>query len=91
MEEEPRWWEGAEGHRFALEVLQLSLRRSMLRLIAGGMNDALLMGEELNLTPTQVLYHLSMLDKALVIEQTGEGWRATPVGLLFLETQEGGP
>ena len=89
---EPRWWEGAEGHRFALEVLQLSMRRQMLRLIAGGINDARQMEDKLNLTPTQVEYHLSMLEKALVIERAEEdAWRATAVGLLFLETQEVGP
>ena len=35
-----RVWEGPEGHRFALEVLQLTLRRSVLRLVASGMKDA---------------------------------------------------
>ncbi|MGV8175822.1 MAG: ArsR family transcriptional regulator [Methanothrix sp.] len=89
--EEAGWWEGPEGHRFALEVLQLSMRRQMLQLIAGGKKDVRKVGAELNLTPTQVEYHLSMLEKALVIERTGEGWRATAVGLLFLETQEVGP
>ncbi len=30
----PVWWETAEEHRFALEVLQLGLRRKMLGAIA---------------------------------------------------------
>jgi len=89
--EEAGWWEGPEGHRFALEVLQLSMRRRMLQLIAGGMKDVRQIGVELNLTPNQVEYHLSMLEKALVIERAEEGRRATAVGLLFLETQEVGP
>lgn len=32
----PVWWETAEEHRFALEVLQLGLRRKMLAAIARG-------------------------------------------------------
>ncbi|MDD1739068.1 MAG: ArsR family transcriptional regulator [Methanothrix sp.] len=86
-----RGWQGAEGHRFALEVLQLPLRRRMLRLIASGMNAAQQMGAELNLSSPLVEYHLSMLEKALVIERHEAGWRVTSTGLLFLEKVEGGP
>ena len=86
-----RGWQGAEGHRFALEVLQLPLRRRMLRLMASGMNDAQQMGAELNLSSPLVEYHLSMLEKALVIQRHEAGWRVTSTGLLFLEKVEGGP
>ncbi|MDD1727203.1 MAG: ArsR family transcriptional regulator [Methanothrix sp.] len=86
-----RGWQGAEGHRFALEVLQLSLRRRMLRLIASGMNDAKQIQEELKLSSSLAEYHLSMLEKALVIERHEAGWRVTSTGLLFLEKVEGGP
>jgi len=30
---EPKWWMTAEDHRFALEVLQLKLRRKILKFI----------------------------------------------------------
>ena len=80
-----RGWEGPEGHRFALEVLQLSLRRQMLRLVAGGMKDAIQIGQALKISPALVEYHLSMLEKALVIERSSEGWKVTSTGLLFLE------
>lgn len=90
-ESQSRSWEGAEGHRFALEVLQLSLRRQMLRLIASGMNDAQQMGAELNLSSPLVEYHLSMLEKALVIQRHEAGWMVTSTGLMFLEKVEGGP
>ena len=80
-----RGWEGPEGHRFALEVLQLSLRRKMLRLIAGGMKDAEQIGQALNLSPALVEYHLSMLEKALGVVRGGGGWEASRTGLLFLE------
>ena len=86
-----RGWQGAEGHRFALEVLQLPLRRRMLRLMASGMNAAQQLGAELNLSSPLVEYHLSMLEKALVIERHEAGWRVTSTGLLFLEKVEGGP
>lgn len=85
-----RSWQGPEGHRFALEVLQLSLRRRMLRLIAGGMKDAGQIAQELKLGPALAAYHLSMLEKALVIERFEEGWRASSTGRLFLEKVEGG-
>jgi len=88
--DEARWWEGPEGHRFALEVLQLGLRRRMLQLIAGCINDAQQIEMELNLSSSQAEYHLAMLEKALVIERTKEGWMATPIGLLFLDKVKGG-
>ena len=80
-----RVWQGPEGHRFALEVLQLSLRRQMLRLIAGGMKDAEKIGQALKQSPALVEYHLFMLEKALVVERSEAGWEASRTGLLFLE------
>ena len=80
-----RGWQGPEGHRFALEVLQLSLRRQMLRLVAGGMNDAEQIGQALKLSPSLAEYHLYMLEKALVVERSEAGWVASRTGLLFLE------
>jgi predicted transcriptional regulator len=88
--DEARWWEGPEGHRFALEVLQLGLRRRMLRSVASGRRDIERIKEELSLGTSQAQYHLSMLEKALVIERTKEGWRATHIGLLFLDKVNGG-
>ncbi len=85
-----RGWEGPEGHRFALEVLQLTLRRKMLRLVASGMKDAEQIGQALKLSPALAEYHFSMLEKALVIERCGEGWKVTSTGLLFLEKVDGG-
>jgi predicted transcriptional regulator len=73
-----------------MEVLQLTLRRSMLRLVASGMKDAEQIGQALKISPALVEYHLSMLEKALVIERSGDGWRATRTGLLFLEKVDGG-
>jgi predicted transcriptional regulator len=85
---ESKWWETAEEHRFALVVLQLGLRRRMLRFIAGGMRSNEQIAKELDLGVPLAEYHLHMLEKALVIEQTECGWRATTTGLLYLKNVE---
>jgi hypothetical protein len=85
---EARWWESAEDHRFALEVLQLGLRRKMLSFIAGGMRCNEQIAKELELGAALAEYHLQMLEKALVIERAEGCWRATPIGILYLENVE---
>jgi predicted transcriptional regulator len=89
-ENEPRWWESAEDHRFALEVLQLPLRRKVLKVIAGGIKSNEQIAKELDLGPAMAEYHLQMLEKALVIERAEGGWRATTTGLLYLKYVEAG-
>ena len=84
----PMWWKTAEDHRLALEVLQLGLRRKMLMLIARGCTSLSQIESEFDLSPAQAEYHLRMLEKVLVIEQTAEGWIATPTGILYLENVE---
>ncbi|HNX10060.1 MAG TPA: hypothetical protein PKL29_08085 [Methanothrix sp.] len=85
---EARWWEGADGHRHALEVLQHPLRREMLRLIAGGMKEADRIAMELALPASRTEYHLQMLERALVIEQVEGGWKVSTTGELFLKHVE---
>jgi predicted transcriptional regulator len=85
---EARWWESAEDHRFALEVLQLPLRRKMLSFIAGGVKGSQQIAKELALGVPLAEYHLQMLEKALVIERAEGGWRATTTGQLYLENVE---
>jgi len=87
---EAKWWESAEDHRFALEVLQLGLRRKMLKLIAGGRMSSDQIAKEQDLGLALAKYHLEMLEKALVIEQTEGGWRATTTGQLYLKHVEAG-
>lgn len=89
---EGRWWEGPEGHRFALEVLQLSLRRRMLSRIADGLCEtdqikAWLLSEHA-LSPKIAEHHLAMLERALVIERCECGWRVTETGRLYLDFVE---
>jgi DNA-binding transcriptional ArsR family regulator len=85
---EAGWWESAEDHRFALEVLQLGLRRRILSFIAGGMRGNCQIAKELDLDAALAEYHLQMLEKALVIEREEGGWKATPTGILYLENVE---
>ena len=84
----PVWWETAEEHRFALEVLQLGLRRKMLGAIALSCRSLSQIEVEFDLSPAQAEYHLRMLEKALVIERAEDGWSATPTGILYLENVE---
>jgi predicted transcriptional regulator len=83
-----RWWEGADGHRYALEVLQHPLRREILRLIAGGMKKADRIAASLALPVSRALYHMQMLERALVIEQAEGSWRVSPTGELYLKHVE---
>lgn len=85
-----KWWDTAEAHRFALVVLQLGLRRKMLKAIACGGIKSSQIETEFDLSPSQAEYHLRMLEKALVVESTQDGWIATPTGLLYLERVETG-
>jgi hypothetical protein len=82
---EAKWWETAEDHRFALEVLQLPLRRRMLRFIGLRQRTPGEVASEFGIKPELAEYHLALLEKALVIEQAGGGYRSTPTGKAYLE------
>jgi len=85
---ETKWWETAEDHRFALEVLQLPLRRQILRFVAGEMKSREQIEREIGLGAARAEFHLAMLEKALVVERAIGGYRATPTGILYLEKVE---
>jgi predicted transcriptional regulator len=82
------WWITAEDHRFALEVLQLRLRREILSFMGCKMKTVGEIEGEFGLSSFQAEYHLTMLIKALVIEKKDGHYRASPTGILFLETQK---
>ncbi|MGA9099944.1 MAG: helix-turn-helix domain-containing protein [Methanotrichaceae archaeon] len=83
-----KWWETAEGHRFALEVLQLGMRRKILRFIGSGTMTKEEIAKDFGLRDEQAEYHLAPLEKALVIEHTESGYRVTPTGILYLDRVE---
>ena len=85
---EPNWWWTAEEHRNALIVLQLRVRRDILKFIAGGPKRLEQICEEFSLSPERADYHLSMLVAALVIERSGEILNITPTGVLYLKNVE---
>lgn len=82
------WWETAVEHRFALEVLQLPPRRRILKFVSSGLKSYEQIENEFKLGEPLTQYHLSMLVKALVIEQSVGGYMATPTGVLYLEKVE---
>lgn len=86
-----KWWETAEDHRFALEVLQLRLRRNILKFLAKDANTRTIeeIEKEFSLNSNQAMYHLAMLEKGLVIERVEGGYRTTTTGMLYLEKVEG--
>ncbi len=86
--EAPKSWESAEGHRFALEVLQLRVRRDILKFIGEGVVSTEEIAEKFGIHERQAAFHLAMLDKALVVEPVSGGYRSTPTGLLYLEKVE---
>ncbi|MGC9515744.1 winged helix-turn-helix domain-containing protein [Methanocrinis sp.] len=87
--EVPRWWESSEEHRFALEVLQLRIRRDILKFIGERVRSAEEVAEEFGIPERQAAFHLAMLEKGLVIEPVTGGYRSTPTGQLYLERVEG--
>ncbi|MCR3884071.1 MAG: hypothetical protein NUK54_06835 [Methanothrix sp.] len=84
----PEWWESAEGHRLALEVLQLRVRRDILKFIGSGVASTEVVAERFGIDERRAAFHLAMLVKALVVEPCGSGFRSTPTGLLYLEKVE---
>ena len=87
--EEAKWWETAEDHRFALEVLQLGLRRRMLKFIGPGTRTLDEVAGEFGISADLAEYHLALLEKALVIERIDGSYRSTFTGKAYLENVMG--
>ncbi len=82
------WWEnGSEGHRFAGEVLQLRVRREIMRFIGSGIKTREEIGHAFELSKSMVELHLALLEKAVMIEKVsdGKGYRSTPIGIAYLK------
>lgn len=77
--------ESAEDHRFALEVLQLRIRRDILKFIDEDIRSAEEVAKEFGINERRAAFHLAMLEKALVVERVIGGYRSTLVGLLYIE------
>jgi predicted transcriptional regulator len=87
---EEKWWESAEDHKMALEILQLKIRREIMAYIGVGNVSHAAIRDHFGLTDFMAAYHLSLLEKALVVKKDDDGFCLTKVGLLYLEHVEGG-
>jgi len=86
--EDAKWWETADDHRFALEVLQLKLRREILKFIANTPRKKEEIMENFSLNDGLAKYHLDLLEKALVVERKGPFYLSTSTGNLYLNNVE---
>ncbi len=82
--EEAQWWETAEDHRFALEVLQQRLRRDILKFISQGPRTEEDIAKKFSINGQLAKYHLDLLEKALVINRAGSFFQLTSTGALYL-------
>ncbi len=83
------WWgNGSEGHRFAGEVLQLQIRREIMKFIGPGIKTKEEIERAFRLNESMAKLHLDLLEKAVMIEKVGDGYRSTPIGLAYLKNFE---
>ncbi len=83
-----KWWKTADDHKFALDVLQLGLRRNILRFIGIKIRSKQDIEKNFGLSPFMAEFHLSMLEKALVVERLKSEFKITLTGILYLEKVE---
>jgi hypothetical protein len=88
--EEKKWYEGepAEGHRFIGEVLQLRIRREIMKFIGCGIKTKVEIERNFGLSESVAEMHLFLLQKAVIIERVGDGYRSTPIGNAYLKNFE---
>jgi hypothetical protein len=88
--EDKKWYEAepAEGHRFLGDVLQLRIRREIMKFIGLGIKTKSEIGRTFGLNESVAEVHLALLEKAVVIEKVGDGYRSTPIGIAYLKNFE---
>ncbi|MCJ7445459.1 MAG: hypothetical protein MUO26_13210 [Methanotrichaceae archaeon] len=87
-EENKKWWETSEGHRFAGEVLQLRVRRDIMKFIGMGIKTKMEIEKTFGLSEKVTGLHISLLEKAEMIERVDEGYRSTLIGTAYLKNFE---
>lgn len=87
-EENKKWWETSEGHRFAGEVLQLRVRREIMKFIGTGIKTRMEIERTFGLSEKVAGVHISLLEKADMIEKIDEGYRSTIIGIAYLKNFE---
>jgi DNA-binding transcriptional ArsR family regulator len=88
--EDKKWYEAdpAEGHRFLGEVLQLRIRREILKFIGLGIKTKGEIERTFGLNESVAEVHLALLEKAVIIEKVGNEYRSTPIGIAYLKNFE---
>ena len=83
-----KWWVSSNGHRFVGEVLQLRIRCEIMKFIGLGVKTreeiALAFGMKEHISEL----HLSLMEKAEMIEQTDLGYRSITIGTAYLKNFE---
>jgi predicted HTH transcriptional regulator len=83
-----KWWETSEGHRFAGEVLQLRIRREIMKFIGSEVRTRQEIESAFGLTENLAELHLALLEKADMIEEIGGSYRSTTIGSAYIKNFE---
>ena len=86
---EQRCIEQGDLHRQELVALELDIRREILDFIGFELRRMREIGEELGLNDKELVDHLSLLKKALLVEQEGDSYSLTPRCLAYLDEAKG--
>lgn len=80
-----KWWETSEGHRFAGEVLQLGIRREIMKFIGSGARSRREIEAAFGLEENLAELHLALLEKAEMIIETWGFYRLTTIGSAYIK------
>lgn len=86
---EQKFIELGDLHRQELVAHELDIRREILDFIGFELMRMREIGEELGLNDKELGDHLSLLEKALLVEQEDEGYRLTPRCIAYLDEAKG--
>lgn len=83
-----KWWETSEGHRFAGEVLQLRIRREIMKFIGSEAKTRHEIETAFGIKENLAELHLALLKKADIIEEIDDSYRSTAIGLAYIKNFE---
>lgn len=83
-----KWWDTSEGHRFAGEVLQLKIRREIMKFIGSEARTRQEIEMAFGLKENLAELHLALLEKADMIIKTDEFYRSTTIGSAYIKNFE---
>lgn len=89
-EGDKKWWETSDGHRFAGEVLQLRIRREIIKFIGESIKTREEITEAFGLKENMAELHLALLEKADMIDLVNGGYRSTLIGIAYLKNFDAG-